>query len=458
MRVERAAKPEELVGLSLALTALERRRDALQRDLDDGDETRASRWPRPTPRSRPYASSTIAWSRRGAREMEALEAVVVARRAVDEALSGGADEAKAAPSCAPAPRKPTDKLTAVGGEERLVHVDVDADCRRPHGRRRWTGIPVGRMKRDAAKAVLGLEQALRARVVGQDHAIQTLSEIVRISHAGIRDPNAPVGVLLFVGPSGVGKTETALALADELYGGERFMTTINMSEFQEKHTVSRLIGSPPGYVGYGEGGLLTEAVRQRPYSVVLLDECEKADLEVMNLFYQVFDKGSLTDGEGRLIDFRNTLIILTSNLASDKVMRCFEDDKRPSAAEVTAAIRPALSKHFQPALLARMSIVPYAPIAHDAMQGIAALKLNKIARRIENTHGLSTRFAPELVAAIAQRCTEAETGARNIDHILRGSLMPAMASALLSRMDELDKLATLDVALDDHGEWTFSFV
>jgi type VI secretion system protein VasG len=455
VRVERAAKPEELVGLSLSLVALERRRDAIQRDLDDGDESLRDALSEThaeieTQRAE-HARLEQAWRA----QMDALEAVVAARRAVDEAVAGGADEAKVRELRANA-KESADKLIAAGGEERLVHVDVDADA---VGRTvsSWTGIPVGRMKRDAAKAVLGLEQALRARVVGQDHAMQTLSEIVRISHAGIRDPNAPVGVLLFVGPSGVGKTETALALADELYGGERFMTTINMSEFQEKHTVSRLIGSPPGYVGYGEGGLLTEAVRQRPYSVVLLDECEKADLEVMNLFYQVFDKGQLTDGEGRLIDFRNTLIILTSNLASDKVMRCFEDGKRPSAEEVAGVIRPTLSKHFQPALLARMSIVPYAPIAPEAMAGITKLKLDKIARRIEATHGLSTRFGDALVAAIAQRCTEAETGARNIDHILRGSLMPAMASALLARMEELDAHEALEVALDDRGEWTFSF-
>src|SRR5215510_12018514 len=219
-------------------------------------------------------------------------------------------------------------LDQLCGDEPLVHVDVDPDA---VGRTvaSWTGIPVGKMKQDAAQAVLGLEQTLGARIIGQDPAVGTVSEILRISHAGIRDPNAPIGVMLFVGPSGVGKTETALALADELYGGERFMTTINMSEFQEKHSVSRLIGSPPGYVGYGEGGVLTEAVRQRPYSVVLLDEVEKADPEVLNLFYQVFDKGMLADGEGRVIDFKNTVIVLTSNLATDLITQAAAPDRPP---------------------------------------------------------------------------------------------------------------------------------
>ncbi len=455
VRVERAAKPEELVGAALSLAALQRRRDAQLRDLDDGDASLREPLAQTLTEITALETKCHTLEERWNKERAALDLVMAARRAIAEAITAGANDTKLSELRAHA-KEASDQLAAVGGEERLLHVDVDADA---VGRTvsSWTGIPVGRMKRDAAKTVLGLESALKARVVGQDHAMQTLSDIIRISHAGIREPNAPVGVLLFVGPSGVGKTETALALADELYGGERFMTTINMSEFQEKHTVSRLIGSPPGYVGYGEGGLLTEAVRQRPYSVVLLDECEKADLEVMNLFYQVFDKGSLTDGEGRAIDFRNTLIILTSNLASDRVMQCFEDGKRPTAEAVTAAIRPALSKHFQPALLARMSIVPYAPIAADAMAGITELKLGKLARRIEATHGLRTKFGPALIASIAQRCTEAETGARNIDHILRGSLMPAMASALLSRMEELDALRALDVSLTPLGEWTFSF-
>jgi type VI secretion system protein VasG len=313
------------------------------------------------------------------------------------------------------------------------------------------------MTSDAIGAVLTLEQKLNERVKGQDAGLRVVSEVVRMAYAGIRNPEAPVGVLLFVGPSGVGKTETALALADLLYGGERFLTTINMSEFQEKHTVSRLIGSPPGYVGYGEGGVLSEAVRQRPYSVVLLDECEKADLEVMNLFYQVFDKGMLSDGEGRLIDFRNTLIILTSNLASDQVMKLFDKDEPPTQEEVATAIRPTLSKHFKPALLARMTIVPYAPISLSVMRSIAELKLGKLADRLRASHRLETTFSPALIGELVRRCTESEVGARNVEHTLRSSLMPAISRELLERLATGPLPRYLTVDLSPEGTWRMDF-
>jgi len=221
-----------------------------------------------------------------------------------------------------------------------------------------------------------------------------------------------------------------------MFGGERFLIAINMSEFQEKHTMSRLIGSPPGYVGYGEGGVLTEAVRQRPYSVVLLDEVEKADPEVLNLFYQVFDKGMLADGEGRVIDFKNTAIFLTSNLASDVITGMALGPVPPTHEEVTAAIRPVLSKHFKPALLARMEIVPFYPLAADYMKEIIRLKLGKIAARLEDSHKMRLECAPEMVDTIASRCTEVETGARNIDHILSGALLPMLSTALLEKMSE----------------------
>jgi type VI secretion system protein VasG len=274
-----------------------------------------------------------------------------------------------------------------------------------------------------------------------------------MAHAGIRDPRTPVGVLLFVGTSGVGKTETATALAETLYGGERFLVTINMSEFQEKHTVSRLIGAPPGYVGYGQGGLLTEAVRQRPHSVVLLDECEKADLEVMNLFYQVFDKGSLSDGEGRLTDFRHSVIILASNLATDIIMKQYERDEPPTVEEVVAAIRPTLSKHFKPALLARMTIVPFAPISRTIMRQIAEMKLRHVVERLRVNHGIETIFAPELVDELTRRCTEAETGARTVDHILRGSLMPLVARDILEHLATGKVPPRLEVDLGPDGNW-----
>jgi type VI secretion system protein VasG len=313
------------------------------------------------------------------------------------------------------------------------------------------------MQKDDIATLLSLEDKLRGRVRGQDHAMNVVAETIRISQAGINNPNQPVGVLLFVGPSGVGKTETAIALAEAMYGGERFMTVINMSEFQEKHSVSRLIGSPPGYVGYGEGGVLTEAVRQRPYSVVLLDECEKADLEVMNLFYQVFDKGSLSDSEGRHINFRNTIIILTSNLATDAIMKIYDREEPPPVDEVVNEIRPILSKHFKPALLARMSVIPYAPISRSILREITEMRLSGLAKRLFTSHRIETKFDPELLEEITRRCTEAETGARNVEHILRGSLIPAVSRVLLERMSQGPLPRKLNVGLSPTGSWRIEF-
>jgi len=263
---------------------------------------------------------------------------------------------------------------------------------------------------------------------------------------------------LLVGPSGVGKTETALAVADLLFGGERFMVTINMSEFQERHTVSRLIGSPPGYVGYGEGGVLTEGVRQRPYSVVLLDEVEKAHLEVMNLFYQVFDKGTLSDGEGRVIDFKNTVLFLTSNLATDVITEMCSGEQRPPLEALMAAIRPILSDHFKPALLARMTVVPFYTLPPDVLKDIVVLKLDKLAKRMAETHKIKLSYSPKVVEQIASRCTEVETGARNIDHIMNGTILPQMSREILAKLSEgaMPSEAMLDVGEDGAFQISFS--
>jgi type VI secretion system protein VasG len=270
-----------------------------------------------------------------------------------------------------------------------------------------------------------------------------------------------MGVFLLVGPSGVGKTETALTLADQLFGGERMMVTINMSEFQEKHTVSRLIGSPPGYVGFGEGGMLTEAVRQRPYTVVLLDETEKADPDVMNLFYQVFDKGMLSDGEGRLVDFKNTVVIMTSNLATDKItnmtVSAWEDDEEVDMPELMSIIKPTLSAHFKPALLARMTTVPFLPISPEAMAMITRLKLDKLMKRLESTQNMTAKYTDRVVDTIASRCTEVDTGARNIDHILRATLIPQLSSAVLAQMAEGSEADTVTIDVDDNNEFTTAF-
>jgi len=345
------------------------------------------------------------------------------------------------------------KLGEAQGKAPLIHFQVDAEAIAAVVAD-WTGIPIGKMLRDEARLLMEIETRLTERIKGQSHAIEAISQVIRASKTGVGNPDTPLGVFLLVGPSGVGKTETAIAVADLLFGGERFMTTINMSEFQEKHTVSRLIGSPPGYVGYGEGGVLTEAVRQRPYSVVLLDEVEKADPEVMNLFYQVFDKGMLADGEGRVINFKNTVIFMTSNLGSDFIEQMPRD---ASMEQITATIRPVLSKHFKPALLARMTIVPYLTISSEVMWQIGALKFGKLAERLKNSHNIAFSYDDAVLETIVARCGEVETGARNIDHILNSTLLPAISSELLARMADETLPATLQVGIGQAGEFTFTF-
>ena len=321
----------------------------------------------------------------------------------------------------------------------------------------WTGVPLGNMVKDEAASILELAENLRGRVIGQNQAISAIDDAVRTAKAGVQNPDAPMGVFLFVGPSGVGKTELATAIADQMFGGERFLVSINMSEFQEKHTVSKLVGSPPGYVGYGEGGVLTEAVRQRPYSVVLLDEVEKADLEVMNLFYQVFDKGVLSDGEGRQIDFKNTVVILTSNLATDILTELGTRSERPSVEDLTEAIRPTLSAHFKPALLARMQIVPFYPLIGAPLNDIVRLKLNKVGKRLKDNQRMSFRYSDAVVEAIAARCTEVETGARNIDHIVNKTILPQLGTQLLSVMgDEGSEVTEVVVELGSDGGFSYA--
>ncbi len=343
------------------------------------------------------------------------------------------------------------KLAEAQGEDPLVQISVDSQtiCEVISG---WTGIPTGRMQADEIETVLRLKGLLGQRLIGQDHALEAIAQRIQTAHAGIEDPSKPTGVFLLVGPSGVGKTETALALSDLLYGGEQNLITINMSEYQEAHTVSGLKGSPPGYVGYGEGGVLTEAVRRRPYSVVLLDEVEKAHPDVMELFYQVFDKGSLEDGEGREIDFKNTLIILTSNLGTDLIMKtCRDEETMPSPAALAGMLRPELLKRFKPAFLGRLIVVPYLPITDKNMRVIVKLKLDRIATRMRESRNVSFRYDERLVEAIAARCTEVESGARNADHVLSNALLPEMSQELLSRMASGEQLKAVHVSVGEAG-------
>ena len=327
-----------------------------------------------------------------------------------------------------------DELDKIQGQSPLMQACVDSQTIAEviSG---WTGIPVGKMLTDEINTVLALKDRLEQRVIGQSHGLEAIAQRIRTARAGLTDPRRPVGVFLLVGPSGVGKTETALTLADTLYGGERNLITINMSEYQEAHTVSSLKGSPPGYVGYGEGGVLTEAVRRKPYSVVLLDEVEKAHPDVMELFYQVFDKGMLEDGEGREIDFKNTVILLTSNVATDAVMKlCADPDTKPEPEALTDAIRPELLKVFKPALLGRMVVVPYYPISDDVMREIIKLQLGRVGARLAENHGAEFSYDATVISEIANRCTEVESGARNVDHILTRTLLPEMSGEFLSRM------------------------
>ncbi len=320
----------------------------------------------------------------------------------------------------------------------------------------WTGIPVGRMVSDEIHAVLHLRERLEERVIGQSHALESIAKSIRSARADLTDPSKPIGVFLLPGPSGVGKTETALALAELLYGGEQNMTVINMSEFKEEHKVSLLMGSPPGYVGYGEGGVLTEAVRRKPYSVVLLDEMEKAHPGVQDVFYQVFDKGSLRDGEGRDIDFKNTIIIMTSNTASDLIMKlCSDKDTRPDEEGLTRAIYPDLLKTFKPAFLGRTTVVPYFPLGDDVIRRIVRLKLDKIARRVREHYNADFAYPPEVVEAIAARCTEVESGARNIDHIVSRTLLPQLSAEFLSRMAGGEPIHRVCVGVKPDGAFSY---
>ena len=391
---------------------------------------------------------------------KALAAQIGEARASVEAASAQPAGAGGAASQAHDIQAMLKELRALQGEAPMVPVQVDGNvvAEIVAG---WTGIPLGKMVKDEIQAVLKLRPALEERVIGQPHAIEAVAQRVRTARANLDDPNKPKGVFLFVGPSGIGKTETALALADALFGGERKMVTINMSEYQEAHSVSGLKGSPPGYVGYGEGGVLTEAVRRNPYSVVLLDEVEKAHPDVLELFFQVFDKGVMDDAEGREIDFRNTIIILTSNVGSATMMQaCLnkEVEEMPSPEELEAAIRPQLVKAFKPAFLGRLKVVPYYPLGDDVLASIITLKLDRIGQRVAANHKATFHYDDTLVEAVLARCTEVDSGARNVDNILNGTLLPEIAEAVLAKMAEGSAIGRIEVAADQQGNFSYSVV
>ena len=404
-------------------------------------------------------ASVASLKTRWERERDLVAKVRGARERL-EALAGEAPDGDGAGAAADSLRAElaglTTELQTLQGETPLVPVVVDGTLigQVISG---WTGIPVGKMLSDEVQVTLNLERHLETRIIGQGHALEAVSRRIRTSRAGIEDPGKPVGVFLLVGPSGVGKTETALALSDLLFGGERNLITINMSEFQEPHTVSTLKGSPPGYVGYGEGGVLTEAVRRRPYSVVLLDEVEKAHPDVLELFYQVFDKGVMEDGEGRQIDFKNTILVLTTNAGTETLMKlCADPETLPAPDGLVKALKPELNKVFKPALLGRTVIIPYLPIRDEALKRIIRLKLGKVERRLWETHKVRLTYDDALIDGVAQRCTEVESGARNVDNILTNTLLPEISRLLLEAIAVGTKPQIVRVGIGEGGVFTYA--
>ena len=353
-------------------------------------------------------------------------------------------------------RAKNDELTEVQGNSPLILPIVDAQAvATVIGD--WTGIPVGRMVSDEIDTILHLEDHLAKRVIGQDHAMKMIAKRIQTSRAGLDNPSKPIGVFMLAGTSGVGKTETALALAEVLYGGEQNVITINMSEYQEAHTVSSLKGAPPGYVGYGEGGVLTEAVRRKPYSVVLLDEVEKAHPDVHEVFFQVFDKGVMEDGEGRIIDFKNTLILLTSNAGSDMIMdMCSDPELMPEVEGIAKALREPLLKIFPAALLGRLVTIPYFPLSPDMIGKITRLQLNRIEKRVREAHNVPFEYTDAVIETIVSRCQELESGGRMIDAIVTNTMLPDISAEFLTRMMQGEEIKKVAIDAKD-GEFTYSF-
>ena len=452
VRISLGAAPEKLEQLRDALAQGERQRQAMRRDAQAGlliDQPALEALElqlAQTDSERTALEARWVEQRTLAEQLLSLRQQMAEARDTQSDVDGASDMAALDASL----NHIQHALTQAQTQERLVSFEV---CPRLVAEviSAWTGVPVSQLAREHSSQVASFACDLRARIRGQEQAIQALDRSMRAAAAGLNKPDAPVGVFLLVGPSGVGKTETALALADLLYGGERFLTTINMSEFQEKHTVSRLIGAPPGYVGYGEGGMLTEAVRQKPYSVVLLDEVEKADPDVLNLFYQIFDKGVANDGEGREIDFRNTLILMTSNLASDQMSELCEEGARPSAQTLEQSIRPILSHHFKPALLARMRVVPYYPVSGPVLRELIEIKLQRLGERLARRH-LQFTYCQHLVDHVAERCTQSDSGARLIDSLLDTHVLPQVVDRLLEAMANGQPLKHVHATLDAQAQ------
>ena len=448
VRVNLGAKPVGLEALEEELASVRRELDALERDCancghDEAGGAKSERNATLRGRAQELSRSVESFEGRWKRERSLVEELLGLRNP-----ECGRDEAGI--------RALLEELAVVQEDGPLVFHEVTPELVRGIVSE-WTGIPEAKLGGAEAGNLARLGEALRRRVRGQDHALEAIERAVLAAQVGLNSESKPTGIFLLVGPSGVGKTETALAVADALFGGERNLVCINMSEFQEKHTVSRLIGSPPGYVGYGEGGRLTEAVRRQPYCTVLFDEVEKAHPEVLNLFYQIFDKGLLADGEGREVDFRNTVIFMTSNLGSEIVSALCDGDGEADQQVLCEALRPALLQHFQAALLGRMTVVPYGTIRDATMRELVEMKLARVGERLARRHRMILRWGEDVVESIIASCRAVETGARNIDHIIGASLLPGLATTLLGNLDA-EPGGELHVGLsEEDGAFAFSF-
>ncbi|MBK0004474.1 type VI secretion system ATPase TssH [Erwinia sp. S38] len=424
--------PEAIVHLQAQITALELEELALREDIAAGSPPQSERL-HDIAHQRERLSATLQHSQARLADEKSLVQQLIAHRQ----QAGSTDAAGL-----------RQQLASLQQDEALIQLDVDsrtvagviAD---------WTGVPLSSLMKNEQTELLNLEAEMARRVIGQDAALNAIAQRLRAAKTGLTPENGPQGVFLLVGPSGVGKTETALVLADVLYGGEKSLITINLSEYQEPHTVSQLKGSPPGYVGYGQGGILTEAVRKRPYSIVLLDEVEKAHRDVMNLFYQVFDRGFMRDGEGREIDFRNTVILMTSNLGSDALMQLLQEQPEATESDLHQLLRPVLRDHFQPALLARFQTVIYRSLAQEPMRAIVRVKLEQVSKRLHRHYGLKTHIADSLYNALTAACLLPDTGARNVDSLLNQQILPVLSQQLLVHMAAKHKPQTLTLGWDD---------
>ncbi len=446
--IGQTSPPGEVADAKRRIEQIELELQILQREALTGEdqEERVKQLERSAAKARQRHTELEA---RWEAELEQVEEILTLRREIEGGLAEDPEEARSRLS------ELEEALAESQGEDPLVPLQVDSRVV-ASVISDWTGIPVGKMVKDEVRTVLSLKSRLEARIIGQPEALESLCRRIGTSSARLEDPEKPTGVFLLVGPSGVGKTETALTLSDFLYGGERNMVTVNMSEYQEAHTVSSLKGAPPGYVGFGRGGVLTEAVRRRPYTVVLLDEIEKAHSDVIELFYQVFDRGMMEDGEGQVIDFKHTLILLTSNVGTEIIGKACAGDQRPDADTLVGLVRPYLLKHFPAAFLGRLVVVPYYPLGDPAIREIVELRLSRIQRRFWERHRAELTYDAGVVELIAARCTEVDSGARNIDHIISGTMLPELSVQVLSHMAEGTSISAIHVLVGEDGGFEYS--